>query len=103
MAYLTQPSVGVAGGAMSSFVVAIEDNLGNIVVGNTSAVTLTLTHGIFSNGQSSVTANAVDGIATFSDLAMSTPDSYLRFSGPPTPASTSTPAPGRSRSPCCPR
>jgi hypothetical protein len=77
MAYLTQPSVGVAGGAMSPFVVAIEDNLGNIVVGNTSAVTLTLTHGTFSNGQSSVTANAVDGIATFSNLAISSPDSYI--------------------------
>ena len=77
MAYLTQPSIGVAGAAMSPFVVAVEDSFGNIVAGDTSAVTLTLTHGTFSNGQSSVTTNAVDGIATFNNLVLNTPDSYI--------------------------
>jgi hypothetical protein len=77
MAYLTQPSIGVAGSAMSPFVVAVEDNFGNIIAGDTSAVTLTLTHGTFSNGLNSVTANAVDGIATFNNLVISTPDSYI--------------------------
>ena len=77
MAYLAQPSIGVAGVAMSPFVVALEDSFGNIVVGDSSAVTLTLTHGTFSNGQSSVTANAVNGIATFNNLVISTPDSYI--------------------------
>ena len=77
MAYLAQPSIGVAGVAMGPFVVALEDSYGNIIVGDTSAVTLTLTHGTFSNGQSSVTANAVNGIATFNNLVISTPDSYI--------------------------
>jgi hypothetical protein len=76
MAYLTQPSIGVAGATMNPFVVALEDSSGNIVVGDSSAVTLTLTHGTYSNGQSSVTANAVNGIATFNNLVISTPDSY---------------------------
>ena len=76
MAYLAQPSIGVAGAGMGPFEVALEDSFGNIVVGDTSAVTLTLTHGTFSNGHNSVTANAVDGIATFNNLVFSTPDSY---------------------------
>ncbi len=77
MAYLSQPSYGVAGSAMGTFQVAVEDIYGNIVVGDSSAVTLTLTHGTFSNGQNSVTVNAVDGIATFNNLVISTPDSYI--------------------------
>ncbi len=58
MAYLAQPSYAVAEAAMSRAFrkVAVEDIYGNIVVGDSSAVTLTLTHGTFSTGQSSVTA-----------------------------------------------
>jgi hypothetical protein len=77
MAYLSQPSIGVAGVGMGPFEVALEDSFGNVVVGDTSVVTLTLTHGTFANGQNSVTATAVDGIATFNNLVISTPDAYI--------------------------
>ena len=62
---------------MSPFVAAVEDKFGNILVGDTSTVTLTLTHGTFANGQNSVTVNAVDGIATFNNLVINDPDSYI--------------------------
>ncbi len=77
MAYLSQPSIGIAGQSMAPFEVAVEDSYGNVIVGDTSVVTITLTHGTFSNGQSSVTATAVDGIATFNNLILNTPDSYI--------------------------
>ncbi len=77
MAYLSQPTVGIAGVAMSPFVAAVEDINANIVAGNIDPVTLTLSHGTFSNGLSSVTVNAVDGIATFSSLVITTPGSYV--------------------------
>ena len=77
MAYLTQPSVGMAGSAMSPFVVALEDSSGNIVVGDSSAVTLTLTHGTFSNGQTRLRQTPLTASPLFSNLAISTPDSYI--------------------------
>ena len=65
MAYLQQPSSGTAGAPLGAFVAAVEDINSNILVGDTSTVTLTLSHGTFANGQTTVSAQAVDGIATF--------------------------------------
>ncbi len=77
MGYLSQPSTGVTGTPLAPFVVAVEDINSNILVGDTSTVTITLSHGTFSNGQSTATATAVDGIATFNNLMINTPGSYI--------------------------
>jgi hypothetical protein len=77
MAYLQQPSSGTAGTPLGTLVVAVEDINSNVLVGDTSTVTLTLSHGTFSNGQTTVSAQAVDGIATFKNLVISAPGSYI--------------------------
>ena len=55
---------------------AVEDTHGNTVPGNTSTVTLTLSSGTFASGTSTATASAVNGMATFSTLAINTAGSY---------------------------
>ena len=72
-----QPSSGTAGAPLSAFVAAVEDINSNILVGDTSTVTLTLSHGTFANGQTTVSAQAVDGIATFSNLVINAAGSYI--------------------------
>jgi hypothetical protein len=77
MAFLQQPSSGTAGAPLGNFVAAVEDIYGNILVGDTSTVTLTLSHDTFANGQTTVTAPAVDGMATFSNLVINLAGSYV--------------------------
>jgi hypothetical protein len=77
MAYLQQPSTGTSGAALSPFVVAVEDINGHTISTDSSTVTLTLNHGTFSNGSTTVTAQAVNGVATFNNLVINTPDSYI--------------------------
>src|SRR5262249_11941821 len=56
---------------------AVEDINSNILVGDSSTVTATLSHGAFANGQPTVTVQAVDGIATFSNLVINAAGSYI--------------------------
>lgn len=56
--------------------VAVEDAYGITVAADSSAVTLTMSSGTFSSGNSAVTAAAVNGVATFSGLVLNTPGSY---------------------------
>ena len=78
LAYLSQPTSGAAWTPMSQpFVAALEDPAGNIIVGDTSTITLTLSHGTFSNGQASVSATAVNGIASFGNLQINAAGSYI--------------------------
>jgi hypothetical protein len=77
LAYLSQPSAGTAGAALGSFVVAVEDAAGHTVSSNTSTVTLTLNHGTFANGQTTVSATAVNGVAVFSGLVINATGSYI--------------------------
>jgi hypothetical protein len=77
MAYLQQPSSGTAGAPLGAFVAAVEDINSNILVGDTSTVTLTLSHDTLANGQTTVSAQAVDGMATFSNLVINVPGSYV--------------------------
>jgi hypothetical protein len=77
MAYLQQPSTGTAGAPLGSFVVAVEDISGHTVSTDSSTVTLTLSHGTFSSGATSVSAQAVDGVATFSNLVINAAGSYV--------------------------
>jgi hypothetical protein len=78
MAYLQQPTSGTAGVALgTSFIAAVEDISGNIVVGDTSTVTLSLSHDTFASGATSVSATAANGMATFSGLTINTAGSYI--------------------------
>ena len=56
--------------------VAVEDTRGNTVTANTSTVTLTLSSGTFASGTSTATASTVNGVATFSTLAINTAGTY---------------------------
>jgi autotransporter-associated beta strand protein len=76
LAIVTQPTIGVVGSPLSTLSVAVDDNNSNVVVGDSSNVTVTLNHGTFSNGQTTATVPAVDGIATFGNLQINTPGSY---------------------------
>jgi len=68
---LQTPTAGTAGAALApAVVVAVEDPYGNIVTGDTSTVTLTLSSGTFSNGSTTASAQAVNGVATFGNLVI---------------------------------
>jgi hypothetical protein len=77
LAYLQQPASGTAGVPLGPFVAAVEDINSNILVGDSSTVTLTLSHGTFANGQTTVSAQAVDGIAAFNNLVIGAAGSYI--------------------------
>jgi hypothetical protein len=77
LAYLQQPSAGTAGAPLGPFVVAVEDIAGHTVSTDASTVTLTLSHDTFANGATSVSATAVDGVATFNNLVINMPGSYV--------------------------
>jgi autotransporter-associated beta strand protein len=77
MAFIAQPSTGTAGSTLGTFIAVVQDINSNILVGDTSTVTLTLSHGTFSNGQSTVSATAVNGIATFANLQINASGSYI--------------------------
>ena len=53
--------------------VAVQDAGGNTVTGDTSTVTLTLSSGTFVGGGTTATAAAVNGVATFANLAVAAP------------------------------
>jgi hypothetical protein len=59
------------------FVAAVQDINSNLLVGDTSTVTLTLSHDTFANGQTTVSTQAVNGMATFSNLVINVPGSYI--------------------------
>ncbi len=61
------PATATAGVPTTAVKVAVEDHYGNLET-TTTAVTLTLASGTFSNGLKTATANTVGGIATFSGL-----------------------------------
>src|SRR5262249_35264349 len=77
LAYLQQPSVGTTGAPLGPFVVAVEDIAGHTVSTDASTITLTLSHGTFANGATTVSAPAVNGVATFSNLVINDPGSYV--------------------------
>ncbi len=77
LAYLQQPSTGTSATPMGPFVVAVEDIAGHTVSTDSSTVTLTLSHDTFANGATSMSAAAVNGVATFSNLVINVPGSYV--------------------------
>lgn len=74
LAFTVEPTTGTAGQSLSDISVAVEDQYGNVVATNTSAITL--------NGPSNVgltgtlTKNANNGIVTFSDVSLTKAGSY---------------------------
>ncbi len=56
--------------------VTVEDAFDNVVSGDGSTVTLTLSGGAFEGGSSTVAATASSGVATFSNLKIDMPGSY---------------------------
>jgi len=76
LGFVQQPT-GVSGGATISppVTVAVEDMFGNVVTGDTSAVTLAIASGPGTLG-GTLTQNASGGVATFGDLSIQTPGAY---------------------------
>jgi uncharacterized repeat protein (TIGR03803 family) len=76
LAFVQQPTNVTAGSAISPAVtVSIEDQFGNVVTGNTSNVTMAVASGPGALG-GTVTVAAVAGVATFSNLSITTAGSY---------------------------
>src|SRR5262249_8694015 len=82
LAFVQQPSNTSAGAAISPAVtVAVEDANGNTVAGDTSIVTLTLSSGTFAGGGTTVSAAAVNGVATFANLVINAAGTYTLAAG----------------------
>jgi len=77
LAFTQVPTTGTAGTPLTALQVAIRDTNGNVVTSNTSAVTIAVKSGPggFASG-STLTATAVNGVATFSNLMLNTPGTY---------------------------
>ncbi len=76
LAFATQPVDGTAGTALPTVRVALVDDVGNVVTGASSAVTLNLLNG---PAFTPVVVNAVNGVATFSNLRIDTAGTGYRF------------------------
>jgi hypothetical protein len=74
LAFVDGP-VGGPAGSLGTLTVAVQDQFGNTVTSDNSAVTIDINTGSGSL-LGTATVNAVNGIATFSDLAIQTPDTY---------------------------
>src|SRR5262249_15813984 len=77
LAFLQQPTQTVAGTTISPAVtVAVEDAAGNVISTDNSLVTLTLSQGSVANGSTTVSKQAVNGVATFNNLSINAIGSY---------------------------
>src|SRR5262249_52362947 len=77
LAHLPPPSAGTAGAPLGPFVVAGQDIAGHTVSTDASTVTLTLSHGTFADGSTSVSAPAINGVAAFRNLVINAAGSYV--------------------------
>ena len=87
------PATGTAGNALSSVTVVVEDQFGNVVTTDSSTVTISVASGPggFATG-STISMAVLNGVATFSNLILTTAGSYtlsasdgsLTSSGPST-------------------
>ena len=84
LAFTQPPTNTVAGSVINGSTgvqVAVEDSSGSMVSVDSSAVTLTLNGGTFASGGNTITVNAVNGVATFSNLVINTPGIYTLTAG----------------------
>lgn len=71
LVWQTAPAAtAVAGATLGSIVITVQDAFGNVVTTDNSTVTLTLSSKTFHSGSSTATATAVNGVASFSSLAI---------------------------------
>jgi hypothetical protein len=70
------PSSATAGAALSPAVQVSVEQTGSVVTSDTSTVTLTLNGGVFAGGGTTITAQAVNGVATFSNLIIDAAGAY---------------------------
>jgi hypothetical protein len=68
--FLAQPSGTITAGSAFSVTAAAVDHNGVIAQGWNGAVTLTLNHGTFAGGVTSLTATAVNGVASFTGVSI---------------------------------
>ncbi len=77
LVFRQQPSTTTAGQTISPAVtVDVEDSYGNVVTGNNSTVTVTLSSGTFAGGSATASATASGGVATLSTLTIDRAGSY---------------------------
>ena len=76
LGFVQQPAGAAAGATLGASTVAVLDAYGNRALTNTSAVTLTLSSGVFGSGSASVTVNANNGLGTFTGLTEDVAGSY---------------------------
>ena len=76
LVFSTQPINGVAGVAISSVVLSIEDQFGNVESGDGSSVSIAASGPGALTGTSTTSVTAVKGVATFSNLTLDTAGSY---------------------------
>jgi autotransporter-associated beta strand protein len=76
LGFTQQPASTVAGMALSPVAVAVQDQFGNTISGDTSTVTVTLSSGIFSTEVNNAAAQASAGVATFNNLIIITNGTY---------------------------
>jgi hypothetical protein len=76
LVFTTQPTDGTAGQSFS-VVVTIEDSSGNVVTGSNATIRLRINGpGRFGGDGHTMTATAVDGVATFNDLTLDRDGTY---------------------------
>jgi len=77
LAFTQQPNGAAIGAAISPAVtVTVEDVFGNPVTADASTITLSIGSGSFVNGGTTAQSAVIDGIATFSNLAMAATGGY---------------------------
>ena len=77
LVFVQQPVNAVAGSTLNPVVVDVEDKYGNVVTGDHSNLTLSFAHGPSGcrfNGVATI--RAVNGVATFSNLSLTTAGTY---------------------------
>jgi hypothetical protein len=80
LVYVQQPTNAVAGATITpSVVVVIEDQFGNVVTSDNAAVTIAVNSGPSTALNGTLTVNAVNGVATFSNLSLNTAGVYTLF------------------------
>ena len=81
LAFRQQPTSAIAGSAINPPVsVNVEDMYGNVVMGDSSTVTLTLNTGTLKGGSATVSTGAMSGVATFPNLKIDTAGTSYTFS-----------------------
>ncbi len=87
------PTTATTGTAVNPVVkVSVEDQSGNLVTGDNSTVTLTLSNGTFAGGSHTATAQAAGGVATFNNLIFNTPGSATLTASDGTLTSATSPS-----------